>query len=197
MRSLHDGADRYAETVLYGLALAEASTAAWSTSDETLPVRTPDFIRREPPLYDQLGQVSDRTAWLSVVNRAAQVRAAEASIGWMAGLWGAIALISEEFITGLSALPLLPLLALLLLEAALISGWIAARQSPKRRFRGASHFVFAGALAVLLVMFLAGPSEADLAPVPGVVLAGLLALVVEVISVATDKVDLLNRLNDD
>lgn len=197
MRSLNDDADRYAETVLYGLALAETSTAAWSKADERLPVQTPDFLRREPPLYDQLGQVSDRSWWLGLVNRAAQVRAAEASIGWMAGLWAAIALISEEFVNGLAALPLIPLLLLVALEALLAAGWLAARQMSSRPLAGLSHLSLACGLAVLLVLLLTGPGDSDLTVLPGIALTALLALVVEVVSVATDKADLLNRLGDD
>ncbi len=197
MRCLNDDADRYAETVLYGLALAETSTAAWSTSEAKLPVRTPDFIRREPPLYDQLGQVSDRSWWLSLVNRAAQVRAAEASIGWLAGLWAAIALISEEFVSGLASLPLVPLLALLLLEAVLIFGWLAARQAAGNWLSGLRHLMSAGGLALLLVLLLTGPEDTNLSILPGIALTAILTLVVEVVSVATDKADLLNRLGDD
>ncbi|MCP4958574.1 MAG: hypothetical protein GY925_04805, partial [Actinomycetia bacterium] len=91
MKSLNDDADRYAETALFGLAVSEPLQAALDTdadaaNREQLPVRTPDFLRREPPLYDQLANASAKTWWMRTVERAARTRVAESSIGWLAGV---------------------------------------------------------------------------------------------------------------
>ena len=199
LRSLSDEADRYAETCLFGLTLAETlrSESTESPSDHRLPIRTPEFIRQEPPLYDQLGQLSLRTRWLKLIDYAASVRAAEASIGWMAGLWAAIALISEEFVNGLASLPVAILASIVTLEIALALGWLAARQTRGRRLTGVPHFCFAGVLALLVILLLTSPSDVSLSLLPASALTLLLGLIIEVVSVATDKADLLNRLGDD
>ena len=197
MRSLTDDTDRYAETSLYGLALTESLVPINSIGDQRMPVRTPDFLRREPPLYDQLVSETGRGWSVRLIDRAAAARIAESSIGWMAGLWAAIALIGEEFVNGLAALPLVPLLGILGLEVLLAIGWLAARQGRDRRLSGLPHLVCAGGLATLLVMLLTGSEEVVISWLPTVALVALLALVVEVVSVATDKADLLNRLGDD
>lgn len=106
MKSLTDDADRYAETALYGLALSEPLQAALTSNataadDERLPVRTPDFIRREPPLYDQLADATDRPWWIRSVEAAARARVAEASIGWLAGISASIAIVGNELVDGL------------------------------------------------------------------------------------------------
>jgi hypothetical protein len=164
------------------------STAPWSKSMR---------LRREPPLYDQLADVSGRRRWLGLVERAAGLRVAESSIGWLAGLSAAIAMIGEELVNGLAALSIVPLLVMLVVESMLVAGWFAARQSRHRRFNGVPHFVLAVVLALLLVLLIKAPPEVEISLLPTVILTILLSLIIEVISVATDKADLLNRLGDD
>ncbi|MEM9655653.1 MAG: prenyltransferase/squalene oxidase repeat-containing protein [Actinomycetota bacterium] len=199
IRSLNDDADRYAETVLLGLAVSEAEQVADAglVAQQALPIRTPDFLRREPPLYDQLADISGRRRWLGLVERAAGLRVAESSIGWLAGLSAAIAMIGEELVNGLAALSIVPLVVMLVVESMLVAGWLAARQSRHRRFNGVPHFALAVVLAVLLVLLIKAPPEVEISFLPTVILTILLSLIIEVISVATDKADLLNRLGDD
>ena len=202
IKSLNDDADRYAETVLLGLAVSEGLRAEkfadhQGVDDRKLPIRTPDFLRREPPLYDQLADVSGQRRWLGLVERASRARVAEASIGWLAGLSAAIAMIGEELVNGLSALSLAPLVVMLIVESPLVAGWLAARQSRHRRLNGLPHFAFAVALALLVVLLIKAPEGVEISVLPTIILTILLALIVEVISVATDKADLLNRLGED
>jgi hypothetical protein len=202
MKSLCDDADRYAETALYGLALSERLQARLvddveAANGERLPVRTPDFLRREPPLYDQLADVSAQSWWVRLVEAAARARVAEASIGWLAGISAAIAIIGNELVDGLQALPLLPLTIVLVVEVLISLAWLAARQSGHRRLSGVPHFGLALVFALLLVGLITAPSEVQMPATPIAVLALLLALIIEIVAVATDKADLLNRLDDD
>ena len=195
MLSLTEEADRYAETALHALVLAEVLDAdRGGTATASLPLSTPDFIRREPPLYDQLADVSSRRWWLRLVEGASRRRLAEASIGWVAGLSAAIAMVGEELFNGLNALPVVALGALLAVQTLLALGWLAARQDRQRKFNGVAHFLLAVGLSALLVLLVASPDDVDLSVGPAVVLVLLLALIIEVIAIATDKADLLNRL---
>lgn len=202
MKSLTEDADRYAETVVYGLALAEPSAAKQITHEgwagtQALPLRTPDFLRREPPLYDQLNNVSSRSWWARIVDRTARLRVAESSIGWLAGVSAALAIVGTEVIDGLSALPLGVLAVILVLETLIGIGWLGARQGSRSAMRGVPHLVLAGGLAALVVLLVTSPADTSLRPLSAVALGGLLALIIEVVAVATDKADLLNRLDDD
>lgn len=136
VESLTDETDRYAATALLGLALCEMlqQESDSSLSDETLPVRTPEFIRREPPLYDQLAETVSLPSGMRLVEWASTIRLAEGSVGWLAGLSAAIALIGEELVNGLASLSTPPLIGLLILGGLVVAGWLAAQQRPSRRF---------------------------------------------------------------
>jgi hypothetical protein len=115
----------------------------------------------------------------------------------LVGLSACIALIGEEFVNGLNSLPTVALSIILAVEVALALGWLAARQSPRHPFRGVPHFVLAGVLATLLVLLVESPTDVEIELLPTVVFALLVTIIIEVIAVATDKADLLNRLADD
>ena len=199
LESLTDDADRYAVTALFGLAICELSLPQVSAvpGEEALPVRTPEFIRREPPLYDQLAETASRSWWTKTVERAAKVRLAEATIGGLAGLSAAIALVGEELVSGLASLSILPLTALLLIEVVVVVGWIGAQQRPGRRLQSVTHLAVSLVIALLLVFLIKNTDDIEIPPLPTTVFALLLTMIVEAISVATDKADLLNRLSDD
>ena len=110
IRSLNDDADRYAETVLLGLAVSESARVRNrhrpGSSRPLLPTG-PD-TRLPPPRATPLRPARPRSAhgrrWAGLVERGARARVAESSIGWLAGLSAAIAMIGEELVNGLSAL---------------------------------------------------------------------------------------------
>ena len=56
---------------------------------------------------------------------------------------------------------------------------------------------FASVLAALVVLLVTSPADTSLRPFSAIALGGLLTLIIEVVAVATDKADLLNRLDDD
>ena len=84
-----------------------------------------------------------------------------------------------------------------MVEALLVLGWLAARQGSRHRFAGVPHYAMAVVLALLLVLLIKSPPDVDVPPLPTIALTILLSLIIEVIAVATDKADLLNRLGDD
>lgn len=198
--ALTDDADRYAKTALHGLAAAEQNKRAdlvTESAKRSFPVRTPEFIRREPPLYDELAELTSYGAWMRFVDWTARSRVAENSIGWLAGLSAAIAVTSEELVGGLSAIGTAPLIAVLVVEALLMLGWVASRQQQRQSLRGIPHLGFALLIAVLVVLLIRSPPEVEIPPLATVVLLCGLGLLVEVVSVATDKADLLNRIAND
>lgn len=195
IQSLDDEMDRYATTALLGLAVSEA--AELPTVDRALPIRTPEFIRREPPLYDQLAHTGRWPWWTTVVDRTARARLAEASIGWLAGLSAAIAVVGEEFVNGLASLPTVPLICLSMLGVLVILGWVGAQQKPGRRLAPVAHVAISGLIAGLLVLLIRNPANIDLPLLPTTVLGLLLTAIIEAVATATDKADLLNRLRED
>ena len=102
-------------------------------------MRTPEFIRREPQLSDQLAETTTWWWWTRSVERTARARLFGSSIGWLAGLSAAIALRGEELVNGLASLSLAPLLGLLLAEVFVTAGWLGAQQRPGRRLRSVAH----------------------------------------------------------
>ncbi len=200
--ALSDDADRYAETALYGLALAESLTVesddeADAASSHCLPVRTPQFIRHEPTIYDQLAETTPAKPWTSFVDRCARLRLFETTIGWLAGISAAIAIVGEELIDGVQALPLAALVVFAVLEAILVGAWLAIRHSSRRPLNGVPHFLLAIGLATLVILVVKAPADMAIPLFPTVILVVMLGLIVDAVAVATDKADLLNRLGDD
>ena len=199
LKSCTEQSDRYAEAALYAIALGETLTRerahdASAHDVVKLPARTPDFLRREPPLYDQLADVADYRRWISLVDHSARTRIAESMIGWFAGLSAGIAIIGDELIAGLSSLPALPLVLTLIVGTTLTVGWLAVRHNDRRRLNGLPHFAGAAILATLLVLMINSPPDVDMTTISALTLGLLLALIIDVVAVATDQADLLNRL---
>lgn len=84
-----------------------------------------------------------------------------------------------------------------MVELLVILGWIGAQQKPARRLAPVIHVVVSVAIAGLLVLLIKNPPEVDISALATMVFTLLLAIIVEAVSVATDKADLLNRLRDD
>ena len=200
--AMASGADRYAETALHSVALAEALTLeqaneAAAASHHQLPVRTPQFLRHEPSIYDQLAETSTTRRWTSFVDRCARLRVFETTIGWLAGMSAAVAVIGEELIEGIQALPTVALVAVASIETILVAAWLAIRHSNRRPLNGLPHFILALVLAGLIMAVIQAAPELTLSRFPVVVLTVMLGLIIDAIAVATDKADLLNRLGAD
>ena len=203
VEALTDESDRYAETTLRGLALAEYSIGPdhqdprRPAGEAKLPVRTPEFMREEPPLYDELAEVSSWRRWVQLVELGARHRVAESSIGWLIGLSAAIALIGEEFVLGLASLGAAAVSLIIGFEAMLALGWLTARRGRKTLLAVLRHYTIANVLAAALVILITRPESMRVGQLSAVALTLLFGLVIEIVSIATDKADLLNRLGDD
>jgi hypothetical protein len=199
LASLDERADRYSQTCLYALALAEIAAQRPADSTHTagrLPIRTPEFIRREPPIYDQLAEITTRTWWLRTTNKLARARLMESAVGWLVGTSAALAVLSGELLAGLRSLPTLVLLPLLIIEAILSLSWLSIR-SGTGRLGGFPHFGFAILIAVGLTFLVTSPPDAAMDVAPALALTAILTLIIDGVAVATDKADLLSRLDDE
>lgn len=113
------------------------------------------------------------------------------------GSSAAIALVGEELVNGLASLPVLPLAVLLIIEVVVVAGWLATQQRPGRRLQSITHLAESFVIGLLLVLLIKNPEAIEISLLPTIIFALFLTVIVEAISVATDKADLLNRLSED